>query len=135
MTRGARVDATVATRAPAPITVLVVDDEAIAREGLEGILASMPGISVLPGCRNGHDAIDASRQSHPDVIFLDIEMPGIDGFGVARMLAPDPGPIVVFVTAYSSYAVGAFELEASDYLVKPFTDARVSACVARVRRL
>ena len=135
MTRGARVDATVATRAPAPITVLVVDDEAIAREGLEGILASMPGISVLPGCRNGHDAIDAARQSHPDVIFLDIEMPGIDGFGVARMLAPDPGPIVVFVTAYSSYAVGAFELEASDYLVKPFTDARVSACVARARRL
>lgn len=135
MTRGARVDATVATRPPTPITVLVVDDEAIAREGLESILASMPGISVLPGCRNGHDAIDAAQQSRPDVIFLDIEMPGIDGFGVARMLAPDPGPIIVFVTAYSSYAVDAFELEASDYLVKPFTDARVGACVARVQRL
>ena len=135
MTRGARVDATVATRAPAPLTVLVVDDEAIAREGLESILASMPGTIVLPGCRNGHDAIDAAHQSHPDVIFLDIEMPGMDGFGVARMLASDPGPIIVFVTAYSSYAVGAFELEASDYLVKPFTDVRVGACVARVRRL
>ena len=135
MTRGAGVNATVVTRAPTPITVLVVDDEAIAREGLEGILASMPGISVLPGCRNGQDAIDAAQQSHPDVIFLDIEMPGIDGFGVARTLAPDPGPIIVFVTAYSSYAVGAFELEASDYLVKPFTDARVTTCVARVRQL
>ncbi|MEO7083282.1 MAG: LytTR family DNA-binding domain-containing protein [Gemmatimonadaceae bacterium] len=135
MTRGARVDASVAARAPTPITVLVVDDEAIAREGLESILASMPRVSVLPGCRNGNDAIAAAQQSRPDVIFLDIEMPGIDGFGVARMLTRDPGPIIVFVTAYSSYAVGAFELEASDYLVKPFSDARVSACVVRVRRL
>jgi two-component system LytT family response regulator len=135
MTRGERVDASAAPRAPTPITVLVVDDEAIAREGLESILGAMPGISVLPGCRNGHDAIAAAQQSRPDVVFLDIEMPGIDGFNVARMLTPAPGPIIVFVTAYSSYAVGAFELEASDYLVKPFSDARVSACVARVRRL
>ncbi len=135
MTRGVRVDASVAPRAPTPITVLVVDDEAIAREGLESILAAMPGVTVLSGCRNGQDAIAAAQQSRPDVIFLDIEMPGIDGLGVARMLMPDPGPIIVFVTAYSSYAVDAFELEASDYLVKPFSDARVSACVARVRRL
>jgi len=129
-------DASTPAPAPAfPLRALVVDDEAIAREGLERILATTPGVTVLPGCRNGRDAIAAVRAHAPDVVFLDIEMPGLDGLGVARLLGEEAVPVIVFVTAYSSYAVDAFELEASDYLVKPFTDARVEACVARVRRL
>jgi two-component system LytT family response regulator len=121
------------------LTALVVDDEAIAREGLGQILAALQGIEVLPGARNGRDAIRAIRTRHPDVVFLDVEMPDLSGIDVVHKLQSELSaselPIFVFVTAYSTYAIEAFNLEASDYLVKPFTDARIARCIDRVRRL
>lgn len=121
------------------LTALVVDDEAIAREGLGQILTSLGGVEVLAGCRNGRDAIRTIHARRPDVVFLDVEMPDFNGIDVARVLQADmPAdelPIFVFVTAYSAYAIEAFNLGASDYLVKPFTDARIAQCIARVRRL
>lgn len=123
----------------ATLTALVVDDEAIARDGLGQILASLGGIEVLPGCRNGRDAIRVIRARRPDVVFLDVEMPDVNGIDVVRSLQEDmPAdelPIFIFVTAYSAYAIEAFNLAASDYLVKPFTDARIAHCMSRVRRL
>lgn len=121
------------------LTALVVDDEAIARDGLGQILLALGGIQVLPGCRNGRDALRAIRARRPDVVFLDVEMPDVNGIDVVRTLQDEmPSeelPILVFVTAYSAYAIEAFNLAASDYLVKPFTDARIAHCMTRVRRL
>lgn len=121
------------------LTALVVDDEAIARDGLGQILTSLGGIHVLPGCRNGRDALRAIRARRPDVVFLDVEMPDVNGIDLVHALQAElPAeelPILVFVTAYSSYAIEAFNLAASDYLVKPFTDARIAHCMTRVRRL
>lgn len=123
----------------ATLTALVVDDEAIARDGLGHILAALGGIEILPGARNGRDAIRTIRARRPDVVFLDVEMPDVNGIDVVRTLqqdlSPDELPIFVFVTAYSAYAIEAFNLAASDYLVKPFTDARIARCMDRVRRL
>lgn len=122
-----------------PLTALVVDDESIAREGLGQILSSLAGIEVLAGCRNGREAIRAIHSRRPDVVFLDVEMPDMNGVDVVQALQNDTTvdelPIFVFVTAYSAYAIEAFNLGASDYLVKPFTDARIAQCMERVRRL
>ncbi|MEO8944970.1 MAG: LytTR family DNA-binding domain-containing protein [Gemmatimonadaceae bacterium] len=121
------------------LTALVVDDEAIARDGLGHILAALCDVEVLPGCRNGRDAVRTIRARRPDVVFLDVEMPDMNGIDVVRSLQESVGvedlPIFVFVTAYSAYAIEAFNLAASDYLVKPFTDERIGKCMARVRRL
>jgi two-component system, LytTR family, response regulator len=123
----------------ATLTALVVDDEAIARDGLGHILSALDGIEVLPGARNGREAIKMIRARRPDVVFLDVEMPDVNGIDVVRTLqdeaTSDELPIFVFVTAYSTYAIEAFNLAASDYLVKPFTDARIARCMDRVRRL
>jgi two-component system LytT family response regulator len=123
----------------ATVTALVVDDETIARDGLGGILTSLGGIEVLGGCRNGRDAIRAIRTHSPDVVFLDVEMPDLNGLDIIRSiraeLPADELPIFVFVTAYSNYAIEAFNLAVSDYLIKPFSDARVALCLRRVRRL
>jgi two-component system, LytTR family, response regulator len=123
----------------ATLTALVADDETIARDGLGHILAALDGIVVLPGARNGREAIKMIRARRPDVVFLDVEMPDVNGIDVVRTLqeeaTPDELPIFVFVTAYSTYAIEAFNLAASDYLVKPFTDARIARCMDRVRRL
>jgi len=121
------------------LTALVVDDESIARDGLGEILTSLGGVEVLAGCRNGRDAIRAIHAHRPDVVFLDVEMPDVNGIDVARVIQSETPaeelPIFVFVTAYSAYAIEAFNLGASDYLVKPFTDARIAQCMTRVRRL
>ncbi len=121
------------------LTALVVDDEAIARDGLGQILTSLGGIEVLAGCRNGRDAIRTIHSRRPDIVFLDVEMPDVNGIDVVQALLNDTPmdelPIFVFVTAYSAYAIEAFNLGASDYLVKPFTDARIAQCMDRVRRM
>lgn len=131
-------DAARAALVAVALKALVVDDEAIARDGLGHILAALGGVEVLPGARNGRDAIKAIRSRRPDVVFLDVEMPDVNGIDVVRALQedtpPDELPIFVFVTAYSTYAIEAFNLAASDYLVKPFTDARIARCMDRVRR-
>ena len=116
------------------IRALVVDDEPPARHGLTRMLAAYRDITVVGESRNGREAVRAIRATRPDLVFLDVEMPGIDGFGVLRALAPDPLPLVVFVTAYDDYAVRAFEVHAVDYLIKPFSDRRFADTLARARQ-
>jgi two-component system LytT family response regulator len=107
-----------------PIPALIVDDEPAARKALVHLLAPDPDIVVLAECRGGREAVRAIRERAPELLFLDVQMPGLDGFRVLRELEPDRVPVVVFVTAYDKYALRAFEAHAIDYLLKPFSDAR-----------
>src|SRR5581483_10699836 len=103
----------------AEIRVVVADDEPLARHGVVGLLAGQADIAVVGEARNGSEAVDAIRGHRPDLVFLDVQMPELDGFEVVRQL-PAPLPLIVFITAFDAYAVRAFELAAIDYLVKPF---------------
>jgi two-component system, LytTR family, response regulator len=118
---------------PACIRTLIVDDEPLARERIRDILASDPQIESIADCGNGQDAIDAIQLHSPDLVFLDVEMPGIDGFGVLEALRPDRIPTIIFVTAYDQYAVRAFEVYALDYLLKPFDQERFDKALARAK--
>lgn len=111
------------------IKTLIVDDEPHAREILAEYLAEYPQFTVVGECANGYEAVKAVSERAPDLVFLDIQMPKLDGFEVLELL--DVKPQVVFVTAYDEYAVRAFEVHALDYLVKPFTAERFAAVVAR----
>ena len=114
---------------------LIVDDERIARVGLRAMLAKYPELSVVGEARDGEEAVDAIRDLRPDVVFLDIQMPGHDGFGVMRELAAlARQPAYVFVTANAARALDAYEVDAVDYLHKPFSDARLRRTVQRVLR-
>ncbi len=120
---------------PLPLRVVVVDDEPLIREGLCELLAGEPGVCVVAACADGAAALAAVRRHAPDVLFLDVRMPGMDGLAVARALgaaAPTP-PAVVFATAHERYALAAFEVSAADYLLKPFDEERVRASLRRVR--
>ena len=116
------------------IRALVVDDEPPARHGLTRMLGAYRDVTVVGESRNGSEAVRAIRAARPDLVFLDVEMPGLDGFGVLRALAPGPLPLVVFVTAFDEYAVRAFEVHAVDYLIKPFSDRRFADTLARARQ-
>ena len=111
------------------IKVLIVDDEPHAREILSEYLAEYPQFTIVGECANGYEAVKAVAERAPDLLFLDIQMPKLDGFEVLELL--DAKPQVVFVTAYDEYAVRAFEVHALDYLVKPFTAERFASVVAR----
>jgi len=111
------------------IKTLIVDDEPHAREILAEYLAEYPQFLLVGECANGYEAVKAAGERAPDLLFLDIQMPKLDGFEVLELL--DVKPQVVFVTAYDEYAVRAFEVHALDYLVKPFTAERFAAVVAR----
>ena len=113
------------------IEVLIVDDEEPARRGLREVLAREPGVRVVRECANGIEALKAAAERAPDVIFLDVEMPGLDGFEVLELLPP--GVAVVFVTAFDHYAVRAFEVHAVDYVLKPFREERLRAALVRAR--
>jgi two-component system LytT family response regulator len=115
------------------LRVLIVDDEPLARRGIRQLVARHPGCIVVGECRNGREALLMLDTTAPDLVFLDVQMPELDGFGVIRARGPERMPAVVFVTAYDAYAVRAFEAHAVDYLVKPVTDARFGAALARVR--
>jgi two-component system LytT family response regulator len=118
----------------ADIRVIVADDEPVARHGLTRMLAGHPDVAVVGESRNGGEAVRAIRTQRPDLVFLDIRMPELDGFEVLRALAPEPLPLVVFITAFDDYAVRAFDVHAIDYLVKPFSDDRFADMLSRVRR-
>lgn len=118
----------------AEIRVVVVDDEPVARRGLIRMLTAHPDIEVVGDARNGSEAVRAIRTHRPDLVLLDVRMPGLDGFEVLRALTLDPAPLVVFITAFDDYAVRAFDVRAVDYLVKPFSDARFADMLNRVRR-
>jgi two-component system, LytTR family, response regulator len=116
--------------------VLIVDDEPAARRGVRQLLAAFPEFTVAGECRNGAEALAALDASAPDVVFLDIQMPGIDGFEVIRRRTVERMPEVVFLTAFDQFAVRAFEAEAIDYLVKPVSEARFAATMNRlIKRL
>lgn len=110
--------------------ILVVDDEPVARRGVRSVLESRPGV-VVRECRNGVEAVQAIRSSNPDVVVLDVQMPGLDGFGVIRAVGVERMPSVIFVTAYDEHALRAFEVAAVDYVVKPYTDGRLLRALDR----
>ncbi len=116
------------------IRTLLVDDEQLARRGLELRLASAPDLEVVGECANGREAVDMVAKLEPDLMFLDIQMPGLSGFDVLARLPQDSLPVIVFVTAFDRYAIDAFEARALDYLLKPVEDARLEQALARVRR-
>ena len=117
-----------------PITVLVADDEPLARRRLLRLLRAEPGIEVVAECKGGRSAVEQILARAPDLVFLDIQMPDLDGFGVIAEVGPERMPAVVFVTAYDQYAIEAFEVNAVDYLLKPVEPNRLETTVDRVRR-
>ncbi len=115
------------------IRVLVVDDEPLAREVLANLLAAQEGVELVGQCKSGREAVVAIQEQAPDLVFLDIQMPGMDGFGVIRAIGAEHMPLVVFVTAFDEFALRAFEVHAVDYLLKPFTDDRFLRALEHAR--
>jgi two-component system, LytTR family, response regulator len=107
-----------------PIRTLIVDDELLARKRIRNLLRGRREFTVTGECANGKEAIATIAQQQPDLIFLDVQMPDLDGFSVAQSIATPHPPVIVFVTAYDQYALRAFEFHALDYLLKPFDDER-----------
>jgi len=116
------------------LRVAIADDEPTARATLRLLLARHADVELVAECADGAAAVEAVRRARPDLLFLDVQMPELDGFGVLAALADEPLPAVVFVTAYDAHALRAFEVEALDYLLKPFSDERFEQSLARARR-
>ncbi len=116
-----------------PLSVLIVDDEPLAREGLRMLLAGDPHVAAISEAKNGREAVIAIRESRPDLVFLDVQMPEIDGFQVVQEVDPERMPAVVFVTAHDQYAIRAFEINALDYLLKPVTAERFYQSLERAK--
>ncbi|MBX2977977.1 MAG: response regulator transcription factor [Flavobacteriales bacterium] len=120
------------------IRTIIVDDEPAARARIARLLAHDPGIEVLRECSNGTEALECIQKCRPDLLFLDVQMPGMDGFQVMEQLARISGhaplPFVVFVTAHDKYALKAFNVNAVDYLLKPYDDERFHASLEKARR-
>ncbi len=117
------------------LTAIIVDDEPLARGLLTAILDDIDGINVVAECKNGFDAIEAVIEHTPDVMFLDIEMPEMDGFDVIQAIQTDILPKVVFTTAYAEYAIEAFRVQALNYVLKPLDDVKIRESVERVKTL
>lgn len=115
------------------IKTIIVDDEPLARQTLRILLDADPDIDIVSECANGADAVDAIDTLSPDLVFLDIQMPELDGFDVLSTLDDGAAPVIVFVTAFDAYALKAFEVHAFDYLLKPFTDARFATALAQAK--
>ena len=113
------------------IRVLIIDDESLARELVKKYISDNPGIELLGECGNGFDALKAIQELKPDLLFLDIQMPKIDGFELFEVL--DPKPEIIFTTAFDQYAIRAFEMNAVDYLLKPFSKARLEQAIEKAR--
>jgi two-component system LytT family response regulator len=122
-------------RGKTTLRVLIVDDEALARQRVEDLLGHQENVEIVGMADNGEAAITAIRTLQPDLVFLDVQMPGATGLDVIRTIGPEDMPATVFVTAYDQYALKAFDLAAIDYLVKPFDDERFEQAFARARRL
>ena len=115
------------------IRAAIVDDEPLARRRIRNLLVEAPDVEVIAECANGKDAIESLEASPPDLLFLDIQMPEIDGFDVLQAVGVGRVPAVIFVTAYDQFALRAFEAHALDYLLKPFDDERFGAALQRAR--
>ena len=116
------------------VRVLVVDDEPLARMRIEDLLSHVEGAELAGTAANGVEAVERIRALRPDVVFLDVQMPGKTGIEVVREIGPDAMPVTIFVTAFDQFAVQAFDVAAVDYLVKPFDDERFEAAFARARQ-
>jgi two-component system LytT family response regulator len=116
------------------IRTILVDDEPLAIQGLELRLAAHEDVEIIDKCQNGREAIRAIKTHKPDLVFLDIQMPGFDGFSVVQGLMEVEPPLFVFVTAYSDHALKAFEAQAVDYLMKPVEESRLADTIERVRQ-
>ncbi len=112
---------------------MIVDDEPLARRRIRNLLADAEDVEVIAECANGREAIKAIEESPPDLLFLDIQMPELDGFDVLQAIGIGSLPVVIFVTAYDQFALRAFEAHALDYLLKPFDDERFEATLQRAR--
>ncbi|MGJ4729522.1 LytR/AlgR family response regulator transcription factor [Luteimonas sp. SDU101] len=128
--------ASVDTPVPAPtqqLRTVIVDDEPLARRGLEIRLQAFADVQIVAQYGDGASAVAALRDDRPDLMFLDVQMPGADGFETLRRIPASEMPLVVFVTAFDHYAIRAFEASATDYLLKPVEDGRLAQALARVR--
>lgn len=119
-----------------PLKVVVVDDEPLARKGMLMRLLQFPELQVVAECANGHDAVVAVKEHQPDVVFLDVEMPVMDGFAVLKQLQQldTVMPHVIFVTAFDQYALNAFEVSAVDYVLKPVEASRLKAAIDKLHK-
>lgn len=117
------------------ISVLIVDDETLAREGIRMVLDKDPNIGAVHEAKDGKQALQSLRIHKPDVVFMDVQMPEMSGFEVLQNANMEPLPVVVFVTAYDKYALEAFEVQAVDYVLKPFTLARLGQAIDRAKFL
>jgi two-component system, LytTR family, response regulator len=116
------------------LRTMVVDDEKPARVRLLELLQRQPDVDVVGTASDGHEALTVLRRVSPQLLFLDVQMPHLDGFGVLRQLAPDELPVTILVTAYDKYAIQAFDAHAIDYLLKPFSDERFEHAMSRARK-
>lgn len=116
------------------IRALVVDDEPFARERVRRLLADDMDIEIVAECGDGFQAVEAIDRFAPDLMFLDVQMPGLDGFGVLTSVSADKTPVVIFLTAYDEYAVRAFDAAALDYVLKPFDEDRFAKAVNRAKK-
>jgi two-component system LytT family response regulator len=116
-----------------PLTTLIVDDEPLAREGLRMLLSQDPEVAAIHEARDGREAVAVIRETHPDLVFLDVQMPELDGFSVVKEVGAERMPEVVFVTAHDKYAIQAFEINAIDYLLKPVTEERFNQALRRAK--
>lgn len=116
-----------------PLRILIVDDEPLARDGMRLMLRAMSDVEIVGEAGDGITAVRAIEELRPDVVLLDIQMPGMSGFDVIAQAPPDHLPLVVFVTAYDEYALKAFDVHAFDYVLKPVNRARLADAIARVR--
>src|SRR6266481_430219 len=118
-----------------PISAVIVDDEQLARDELAFLVTSVGEVNVVAQGKNGLEAVSLIKEHSPDLVFLDVQMPGLDGFGVIKKLLDKkvPLPKIVFATAFDQYAVKAFEVNAVDYLLKPFDKKRVAQAIQKAR--
>lgn len=115
------------------LRVLIVDDEALARNLVKNYLQGLPGVEIAGECENGFEALKMVQEFKPDLLFLDIQMPKLDGFELLEVL--EPRPQIIFTTAFDQYAIRAFEMNAVDYLLKPFSKARLEQALEKARKL
>jgi two-component system LytT family response regulator len=115
------------------LRVLIVDDEELARERMESLLSAQPDVEIAGICADGMSALQAIEQTRPDLVMLDVQMPGMDVFEVASNIDPENAPAIVFVTAHDGHAIKAFEIHALDFLLKPYDQARLEKALDRAR--
>jgi len=115
------------------LSAIIADDEPLARERVRSVLKDEPDVEIVAECADGAQALKETQKRQPDVLFLDVQMPRLNGFEVLEALSPGPIPVVIFTTAHDEHAIRAFEFSALDYLLKPFTEARFKMSLQRAR--